>query len=384
MRDSKHGWVPSVVGGGTGLGWFWLSLGCAAFVVGCQAKLSPEAVAETSARSSALSQAGSGKEPSKPSATARASKPTSQKSPPKLEPQKGGVKVTSSRFAAAKRIVAIGDLHGDWQATRQVFQLVGATNANDEWVGKDLVVVQTGDQLDRGNGEQLILDHFVRWREAAKQQGGALHALNGNHETMNVLGDYRYVTPGGFKDFEDAVPKSERLLPKRLRSRLPVVMRARAAAFVPGGLYARKLAAQPLVVIVGESLFAHGGVHEAHVQFGIDRLNQQSKRWMRGKGKPPRLVQDQAGPLWTRYLSAGKPSAAACAELARVLKKTGTRRLVVGHTVQQAGITSACDNKVWRIDVGMAAHYGSPSVQALEIVGDQVKVLRAAKPQVAE
>ena len=48
--------------------------------------------------------------------------------------------------------------------------------------------------------------------------------------------------------------------------------------------------------------------------------------------------------------------------------------MVVGHTVQREGITSACDEKVWRIDVGLARLYkGKPAV--LEIRGDTVRKL---------
>jgi hypothetical protein len=42
--------------------------------------------------------------------------------------------------------------------------------------------------------------------------------------------------------------------------------------------------------------------------------------------------------------------------------------------VHTEGITSACEDKVWKIDAGMAAHYGGP-MQVLEIRGDQGTVL---------
>jgi hypothetical protein len=41
--------------------------------------------------------------------------------------------------------------------------------------------------------------------------------------------------------------------------------------------------------------------------------------------------------------------------------------MVVGHTVQPHGITSACDGTLWRIDVGLATYYGGP-IQVLELV----------------
>jgi hypothetical protein len=61
--------------------------------------------------------------------------------------------------------------------------------------------------------------------------------------------------------------------------------------------------------------------------------------------------------------------------LERVLRAVDAKRMVVGHTPQQMGITSGCNGRVWRIDVGLARYYGGP-VQALEIQGDQVRVLK--------
>ena len=57
-------------------------------------------------------------------------------------------------------------------------------------------------------------------------------------------------------------------------------------------------------------------------------------------------------------------------------KTAGVKRLVVGHTVQEQGINSACDGSVWRIDVGMARHFGGP-IQVLEISKNAVFVLTA-------
>ena len=114
----------------------------------------------------------------------------------------------SFRLPAADRIVAIGDLHGDLEATRAALRLGGAIDDQDHWIGGDLVVVQTGDQLDRGDQEQEILDLLDRLQQEAAASGGALHLLNGNHELMNARPDLRYVTEGGFADFAEFAPDS--------------------------------------------------------------------------------------------------------------------------------------------------------------------------------
>lgn len=65
----------------------------------------------------------------------------------------------------------------------------------------DCVLLQVGDQLDRGDNEVQILYFLERLQKEAAAAGGALHILNGNHETMNVGGRFRYATQPGRIDF---------------------------------------------------------------------------------------------------------------------------------------------------------------------------------------
>ena len=272
--------------------------------------------------------------------------------------------------------MAVGDLHGDLAATRAALRLVGATDARDQWVGGKLVLVQTGDQLDRGDDDREILDLLRRLSEQAAQAGGAVHVLNGNHEIMNVDGDFRYVTDGGFTAFAD-VTADDRVT--QLASRFPEKMRGRARAFLPGGPFARRLGRRNTVIVVGRTVFAHGGVLPAHVAYGLERINEQARRWMNGGSlDPPPELTDKDSPVWTRRYADGELSAKLCAEVDRVLEKLDVDRMVVGHTIQKSGITSACDERVWRIDVGLSRYYGG-STAALEIQAGQARALTASR-----
>ncbi len=254
---------------------------------------------------------------------------------------------------AAQRIVAIGDLHGDLAATRKALRLAGATDASDGWVGGELVLVQTGDVLDRGDDDRLILDLLERLRGEAEQAGGAVLALSGNHEVMNVQQNFSYVTSGGFAAFASEG--------------------GRQNAFRPGGTYAAILAEYPIVMKVGDTVFVHGGVLPKHVVYGLDRMNQEVRSWMLGElAWPPAIIVDGDGLLWTRVYSV-PAGPADCEQLEEALTMLDAKRMVVGHTPQLTGITSACDERVWRIDVGMSQFYGGP-IQILEIRGDAVSV----------
>ena len=280
-----------------------------------------------------------------------------------------------TRFPAAPRIVAIGDVHGDLAAVRRALRLAGAVDDEDRWIGGELVVVQTGDQLDRGDDEQAILDLFARLVEEAAAAGGAFHVLNGNHELMNVALDLRYVTPGGWEDFEDTVVVREG--DAELETWEPE-QRARVAAFRPGGDYARMLARRNTVVAIGENVFVHGGVLPEHVEYGLERLNAEIRAWLQGEGPEPEVIHGAESPVWTRRYS-DDPDDDGCEILAEVLRRLRAKRMIVGHTVQEGGIRAYCDERVWCIDVGMAAAYGGEP-QVLEIVGDEPRVLREDAP----
>jgi hypothetical protein len=266
------------------------------------------------------------------------------------------------RQAAPDRLIAIGDVHGDVGALADALRAAGAVDEQGHWSGGRLVVVQTGDLLDRGDGEQRILDWLEQLEQEASAAGGGLVWLLGNHELMNAAGDFRYVTPGGFADFED-VPD----LDLSSAAALPPRMRARAAAFhtAPPGPYARVLAGQATVRIIGETLFSHAGVVAAW-SAKLEDLNREDACWLQGATAAetlPAALVDETSPVWTRAMGGDVVD---CAEVSAVLTGLGVRRMVVGHTVQGQGITSACDGALWRIDVGLAAPYGGP-IEVLEL-----------------
>jgi hypothetical protein len=155
---------------------------------------------------------------------------------------------------------------------------------------------------------------------------------------------------------------------------VPEAQRARAAAFLPGAPMARRLATRPIVAVVGDTVFVHGGVLPKHVRYGLDRMNREVAAWMEGAApSAPAIVTSEDGPIWTRRYSASTGDDD-CAVLREALALVPAKRMVVGHTVQRGGISPACGGQVWRIDVGLSKVYGGKP-EVLEIAGDTVKVL---------
>jgi hypothetical protein len=253
-----------------------------------------------------------------------------------------------------KRLVAIGDLHGDLGGARAALRAAGVLNISDSWSGGDTVIVQTGDILDRGDDESKIYELLERLTKDARAAGGDIILLDGNHELMNAAGDFRYVTEGGMHDFGGD----------------------RTAAFAPGGPWAKKLAAYNVIAIIDGTVYSHAGVEGAWTT-QLTETNRSARCWLDGQaGKtPPAVLTSDDSPVWTRTY--GIPDAVDCSALASVLKALGAKRMVVGHTVQKTGITNACDGALWRIDVGLAEGYGGP-IEVLE-VSDSPRVLRGTR-----
>ena len=257
------------------------------------------------------------------------------------------------------RLVAIGDIHGDLAAARSALRAAGAIGAHDDaWIGGDLWIVQTGDILDRGDDEQAIIDLFAALEPAAAKAGGKVIVLDGNHELMNALADFRYVTPGGFADFADAPG-----LPDLAAfTQVPLEARARVAALMPGGPYARIEAHHGVVAIVGDWVFSHAGVLGDWVT-RLDEENRAARCFLSGQThEPPTVAKAEDGPVWTRALGGPTVDCAPLTAALTALKVTGE---VVGHTVQPHA-NAQCAGTLWRIDVGLAKLYQGP-IEVLEV-----------------
>jgi hypothetical protein len=330
------------------------------------------------------------------------------------------------------RVVAIGDLHGDIQQARRALRIAGVLGKDDDdhvnpqWVGGDTVLVQVGDVLDRGDDEIGILILLQKLGKAARKAGGDVFVLNGNHEVLNISGDFRYVSRGAFHEsmrFSDHLVKlfGKDAVPGRRRRRASKEedteeegeeeeedemdewrkqTNARVGLFSPGGPLAQQLSMHNTVLIVNDTVFAHGGLVPRHVDFGLDKLNKSVSEWMRGKriedeetkvalGMAIGGVKDSV--VWhraygTEHYATNTERTNACTLLSRTLDKINeiegipVKRLVVGHTPQMQGANCECDGKIWRVDVGMSFGVLGANPQVLEIIGDEVKILTREAP----
>ncbi len=109
-----------------------------------------------------------------------------------------------SKNESIARIVAIADIHGALEGFTTILQRTQLTDGNQHWAGKDTVLVQTGDVLDRGAKGRQAMDLLMQLEKEAPTQNGRVIALVGNHEMMNLIGDLRYVPKEEYQNYTDA------------------------------------------------------------------------------------------------------------------------------------------------------------------------------------
>jgi hypothetical protein len=300
----------------------------------------------------------------------------------------------------APRVVAVGDVHGAYEGFLTVLRFAGLADEHGHWAGGKAHLVQTGDVLDRGKDAPKVLDLLMRLEGEAKKAGGRVHALLGNHEVMNVLGDLRYVNAEEYEHFRnrDSIERQARFLRTlteaarerargageafdadayraKLLDEVPPGFVERTVEFSADGRYGRWLRQRPVMVKVNGVVFVHGGLTPEVAGLGCEAVNDAVRRDItrdieKTRAQPlASLAAGEAGPLWYRgFWKADEGTLLASVE--QVLSSLGARAVVVGHTVTGTGrIQTRFGGRVIGIDIGMGEVYGS-RLGALEIGPD--------------
>jgi hypothetical protein len=234
------------------------------------------------------------------------------------------------------RVVAIGDLHGDLDNAVSALRLAKLVDEAGNWSGGRTTLVQTGDTTDRGPDSKAVIDLLDALRPQAAAAGGRVVMLLGNHEVMNLVGDWRYVSPGDLEAFGG--------------------LDARKRAFAPTGEYGVLLSKLDATALVGDAIFVHGGIAPDWAEHGIDGINDRIRAAITGGDG---TILGEGGPLWYRGFVT-QPETAACPGLNKSLAALGAKRMVVGHTTRRDGrIQVRCDGRLHIIDTGISDHYGA-------------------------
>ncbi len=293
-----------------------------------------------------------------------------------------------------ERIVAIGDLHGDYEQYLQILTDNNLIDAKKKWRGGKTHLVQLGDVPDRGPDSLKIIRHLQTLQKQARKAKGNVHTLIGNHELMNVKDDLDYVHPGEYKilvnrksrraqaDYvkrvylymleEDASIKEDKKATMRtLTERFPLGFVEHRLIWGPGGEVFEWVRGNNTVIKINGLLFVHGGISPHQELLPLRQINEEIREII-GRGRlysTEPIILDE-GPLWYRGLAHNNTSKE-LEPLKKMLAFYDAESIVIAHTPTVGAIVQRFDGRVILIDVGLGAHYGKR--RANLVVEDNVR-----------
>ena len=335
------------------------------------------------------------------------------------------------------RVVAISDVHGAYEAMVETLANVGILDDELAWTGGSTRLVIVGDLMDRGPRSRDVMDLLMRLEGEAIAAGGYVHVLYGNHESMNMIGDMRYVSKAEYAAFaadetqeqrdrwfeawakRDGGKKSE--IRARFDDAFPAGFFALREAFGPDGEYGKWLLDKAVIAVINGTAFVHGGLSPLVAEIGLDGVNRGLKsdltEYIKAvdtlmdaevllptdsyydhdtivKRRPPFMADPKEvrdalktvkklgesamfasdGPLWYR----GNVTCSGIIEEQRLeatLQVIGAERVVVGHTpTPNRRVLERFDGRVIEVDTGMLNFYYNGSGNALVIEGGELRV----------
>jgi hypothetical protein len=247
------------------------------------------------------------------------------------------------RSSGKAPLLVVADTHGEYEILVAMLQKQGVVDAKLAWkFGRgDLVVL--GDVFDRGPNHTEILWLLYQLEAEARRAGGGVHLVLGNHETMVLLGDLRYLNP--------KYVQSAELLGASSYSEL----------FGVTSVLGQWLRTLPTVLKINDLLCLHAGISRALIDSGISlrEINVGVRSVLEGSApaddaqrERANLLMGSTGPLWYRGYFAEQATfpTATMDDVDRSLAAFGVHRILVGHTIVPT-VTPLYDGKVIAVQV---------------------------------
>jgi hypothetical protein len=257
-----------------------------------------------------------------------------------------------------KRIIIIGDIHGDIRRFKNILVNAKVINNNLEWIAEppETVIVQLGDQIDSLNRNttenwEVLKDYEMIYftdylNLIARAKGGYCISLIGNHELMNIIGDFSYVSDNSNSDI-------------------------RKQLFKPKGTLALTLAKRPLIFKIGDLIFCHAKLDIEHLNI-LKKYNKDifyiNEIWKKYLENEKILIEDKeiidgviigpSGLLWNR-----KENDKASTSI--LFKELKISYMFLGHTSYDK--IQLRDNQIWYCDTGISRAFGKNTYQYIDI-----------------
>ena len=264
-----------------------------------------------------------------------------------------------SVFEMPEKLVALSDIEGNFSALENLLKETGVINSSMDWIFGSGHVVFVGDFFDRGGQVTECLWLIYKLDGQAREAGGKVHFILGNHELMNLRDDYRYVH-------------------KKYLINAQLAGRPYKEFFSARSVLGQWLRTKNSVIRIGPYLFCHGGISPEFAAAGmtlpainnsirtlIDKSEIEVSQYVNGN-----LLIWEQGPLWYRGHFNQSHS---FKDFKEILATYQSKYLIVGHT-PVAEVKKMYKGRLIAIDV---SHAKGPETQAaIMIENDEIQIVK--------
>jgi hypothetical protein len=252
-------------------------------------------------------------------------------------PIKTSFETPKSIYNDTGKILAISDIESNYKAFRDFLIKSNVINQNLEWTFGNGHLVLAGDFVDRGYFTTQVLWFIYKLEQAAKEDGGFVHFIIGNHELKMMYGDYMVTSP---KYYHVA----------------SILEKKQVELYDQQSFIGKWMGSKNAIEIINGNLFAHGGIHPdlAETKLSLEEINQLMRNnyyhsFSPRSTKTPEqfIISAITGPCWYRGYFRDDLTQQ---QVEAGLEKFNARAVVVGHTLQSK-VRKAYDGRVFGIDV---------------------------------
>lgn len=243
-----------------------------------------------------------------------------------------------SKYNNVKKIIALSDIHGQYDLTIELLKNNKVIDKELNWnFGKGHLVI-AGDIFDRGDKVNEVLWLVYKLEIQAKNDGGRVHFVLGNHEFMVLQKDLRYIH-------------------EKYRVSSKLIGLEYDQLYGKKTVLGRWLRSKPSIIKINNNVFTHGGVSEEFlINRGVDfeKINLMMRYYIdtpfdEMNSSIYNLYNGEKSLIWYRDYFKEYGEDLTDADISKILKMLNTKHIVVGHCSYDQ-VVQLYNNKIFGVD----------------------------------
>lgn len=233
-------------------------------------------------------------------------------------PLKPKLKIEKDEYRMPAKMLVISDIEGNFEAFKQLLRAGKVIDSAFNWSFGDGHLVLNGDFFDRGLYVTECLWLVYKLESEAEAAGGKVHFILGNHEVMNLSGEYDYVR-------------------NKYKENAQLIGEEYGMWYDDHTELGRWLRTKNAVERIGDMVFCHGGISPdlIHTGLTLTEINDIARNYL-GKNYSQiydslaQVIYDQNGIFWYRGAAKAKLT---LEQVDDILAYAHVKHMVVGHTL---------------------------------------------------